>query len=41
MKPPVAFTETPAHINDQAFAGAALAILDGWMQDGTVITPTT
>ena len=41
MKPPVSFTETPAHINDQAFAGAALAILDGWMQDGTVITPTT
>ena len=41
MKPPVSFTETPAHINDQAFAGAALAILDGWMQDGTIITPTT
>jgi len=41
MKPPVVFTETAAHINDQAFADAALEILDGWMQDGTVITPTS
>ena len=41
MKPPVALTETAAHINDQAFADAALEILDGWMQDGTVITPTS
>ena len=41
MKPPVVFTETQAHINDQAFADTALAILDGWMQDGTVVTPTT
>ena len=41
MKPPIAFTETNAHINDQAFADTALAILDGWIQDGTVITPAT
>jgi len=25
-----------AHINDDAFADAALAVLDGWIEDGTV-----
>ena len=38
IKPPVAFTEIAAHINDQAFTDAALAILDGWIADGTVKT---
>jgi uncharacterized protein (UPF0261 family) len=33
---PVAMTEVNAHINDQAFADAALAIFDGWVADGTV-----
>jgi uncharacterized protein (UPF0261 family) len=36
IHPPVGFTEVDAHINDQAFADAALAILDGWVTDGTV-----
>ncbi|MEQ5872232.1 Tm-1-like ATP-binding domain-containing protein [Sagittula sp. NFXS13] len=29
-----------AHINDPAFADAALAIFDGWLADGTVERPT-
>ena len=32
----VPVTEVDAHINDQAFADAVLAILDGWIADGTV-----
>jgi uncharacterized protein (UPF0261 family) len=36
IRPPVALTEVDAHINDPAFADAALAILDGWIADGTV-----
>ncbi len=36
VKAPVALTEVDCHINDQAFADAALAILDGWIADGTV-----
>lgn len=36
IRPPVALTEVDAHINDQAFADAALAIFDGWVADGTV-----
>ncbi len=36
INPPVAMTEIEAHINDRAFAGAALEILDGWIEDGTV-----
>ena len=36
IKPPVAMTEIDAHINDQAFADTALAILDGWVADATV-----
>lgn len=29
-------TEVDAHINDQAFSDAVLAILDGWIADGTL-----
>jgi len=36
IKPPVKLVEVDAHINDQAFADAALAVLDGWIADGTV-----
>ena len=32
----VPLTEVDAHINDQAFANAVLAILDGWIADGTI-----
>lgn len=35
-KAPVHLTEVACHINDQPFADAALAILDGWIADGTV-----
>lgn len=38
VKRPVAMTEIDAHINDQAFADQALAILDGWIADGVVKT---
>lgn len=34
--PPVQLTEVNAHINDDAFADAALAVFDEWVQDGTV-----
>lgn len=33
---PVKLTMVDCHINDQAFANVALAILDGWIADGTV-----
>lgn len=36
IRPPVRMTEIDAHINDRAFADAALAILDAWIADGTV-----
>ena len=36
IAPPVRFTEIEAHINDQAFADAALGVLDQWIADGTV-----
>ena len=36
IRPPVAVTEVDAHINDQAFADAALEIFDRWVADGTV-----
>ena len=37
MVPPLGFTEIPDHINDPAFADAALAVFDGWVADGTVV----
>ena len=36
MTDPIQFTEIDCHINDQAFADAALAIFDGWVADGTI-----
>jgi uncharacterized protein (UPF0261 family) len=36
IRPPLQLTEIDAHINDQAFADTALAILDAWVADGTV-----
>ena len=36
IKDPVSLTEIDAHINDQAFADAALAIFDQWVGDGTI-----
>ncbi len=36
INPPVALTEIDAHINDQAFADAALEVFDGWVADGIV-----
>ena len=33
---PAVLTNLDCHINDQAFAEAALAVLDGWIADGTV-----
>ena len=36
IRAPVGLTEVDAHINDQAFADAALAIFDGWLADGTI-----
>lgn len=35
---PIALTELDCHINDRAFADAALAVLDGWIGDGLVKT---
>ncbi len=35
---PTAVTLVEAHINDQAFADAALGVLDAWVADGTVKT---
>lgn len=34
--PPVRLLELDAHINDPEFAAAALAVFDGWVQDGIV-----
>lgn len=36
VRPPVALTELDAHINDEAFAQAALRILDDWVGRGLV-----
>jgi uncharacterized protein (UPF0261 family) len=36
--PPADLSMLDCHINDQAFADAALAILDGWIADGTLKT---
>ena len=36
IKPTIEITEVDAHINDQAFADAALALFDAWLADGTV-----
>ena len=36
VRPPLKLTELDCHINDQGFADAVLAILDGWVADGTV-----
>ncbi|MEM1388996.1 MAG: Tm-1-like ATP-binding domain-containing protein [Pseudomonadota bacterium] len=36
MTPPIGFSELDCHINDDAFAEAALAILDRWVADGIV-----
>jgi uncharacterized protein (UPF0261 family) len=38
IQPPIGFTEIDAHINDQAFADAALEIFDRWVSDGTIPT---
>ncbi len=34
--PPVEVVEVDAHINDQAFSDAVLAVIDGWLADGTI-----
>ncbi|MEM6303252.1 MAG: Tm-1-like ATP-binding domain-containing protein [Pseudomonadota bacterium] len=36
FKPPVALQMLDCHINDAAFSEAALAVIDGWLADGTV-----
>jgi uncharacterized protein (UPF0261 family) len=36
VRPPVRLTPVAAHINDAAFAAAALAVLDRWRTDGTL-----
>jgi uncharacterized protein (UPF0261 family) len=36
VRAPLALTMLDAHINDAAFADTALAVLDGWIADGTV-----
>ena len=38
MTAPLQVTELDCHINDQAFADAALAIFDAWVADGTIKT---
>ena len=38
IKPPAKLSMLDCHINDQAFADAALGILDTWIADGTVKT---
>jgi len=36
IRPPIGLTEIDAHINDRAFADAALEIFDGWVGQGVV-----
>ena len=36
VKAPTELTMLDCHINDQAFADAALKVLDGWIADGSV-----
>ena len=36
IRPPATLIETPAHINDAAFAEAVLAVLDDWIDQGIV-----
>ena len=36
---PVRLIELDAHINDQAFADAVLAVFDAWLEDGTIPKP--
>ena len=36
IKDPISLTEVDAHINDQAFADAALKIFDAWSANGTI-----
>jgi uncharacterized protein (UPF0261 family) len=36
---PVRLIELDAHINDQAFADAVLAVFDAWLEDGTIPNP--
>ena len=36
MTDPIQFSELDCHINDAAFVGAALAIFDAWVADGTI-----
>lgn len=38
IRPPAILSMLECHINDPAFADAALAVLDGWIADGTVKT---
>lgn len=38
VRPPTELVEIDAHINDQAFADAALEIFDAWVRDGVVKT---
>ncbi len=38
VKEPLKMSEIDGHINDQVFADRALAVLDGWIADGTVKT---
>lgn len=40
MTDPIRFSELDCHINDAAFADRALAVLDAWIADGTVIRPS-
>jgi uncharacterized protein (UPF0261 family) len=37
IAPPVELIEIEAHINDRAFAERALAVLDGWVDQGLVV----
>lgn len=39
IKAPAMLTEVNAHINDELFAEKVLEIFDGWVADGTVVSP--